>query len=1121
MAKDRAKVPTINISNQKAGMAYGGVIYSSDVTVGYNAEATKLNINAVLDTKLSKTRDFLINKNTLDLTSPVNINISDSKLFRNMFLTSYSKNTQVDSKVLNLTYSDGSVLLDRIFVGMIHEHFQVDKRKHMVPNMVSFDVFCPQIEFTQTGPVCSQDGTILYKDVRVMKNLASPTGVPGRPYRIFRQNKNNIWEGGYIVLGSEEFSEVECDLKDVSYGFEDFINALRDRKNGFGINIDLSRYIMTPDSNLLQRSYTGTVKDVLQNWGNDLGISYYWDFTLDYPTLVIISNADRSVDYKVETTANAISALDSGQEGGTSSSGLSDIVINSKSENVNLDGTFSQAFSSTFNVGPRAKQDSKRKTSKVVFNCETIESIIGTGAIKGRSARDVKTSCALGKYSSDLRDIWNVRKAIKKHMAKGLDEARGYYEAVGFSDVIAVNFDTKDPVGEKLAEDLKAHIYDTAHVTQLISQHNAFGGTVEEITEQLKGYKVFLAIFDDSLKDLSKSIESEISDGFIGRHYTLGAPRSELFDFNGAAKVQITSETKPASDYYSLNQHYKTPMAKFAKKIEDLRLNRSVEDNEVYKNHLYTETKKLEFDALNECNNKKTEKSLYKDAYKRGFYHFERDAPWATFQEDVDNLLNPFKLCSRGFFDSDDDSPKIAYYKDTVRQRVKTSLLKEYLPFQGEPPLLSGIGTELPAKVQHMKLEGEKTDKKFVIVLVKGEDADGKMKEEKIGDILLGFNFKDYDLSLVGSSTLTPSQRKAKARAQNQTTGGCRNTIEEINALRSLCDRQTSAMSDMAAELKTVCERDFVEELCSSKVFGQSDKTCGEAQAIADSLYDVELQTDKRSGSSSQEGIYADCITLTRVNRDVGVELAYDQKLVRQGKPPANFGKSGKANTDSLYADVKVATKEQDTNDKVKIIYPSENNHNGVILYNRETTITDLGVRQVFDPINGSQIPIAKTASAVKYQVKDITQDITSVINEDNKQKIAEGEIPINIVANVEGVTDSDGGLTYTQLQNMSAIAYHNRLKGNLVDLQVVEPRKSYNFTLFVDSVGGLQSLLNYLKPENGLESLSISMSEGGFSISISLSNRASADIELEKIYRKVGPVSREMGSKFATLRSL
>ena len=87
--------------------------------------------------------------------------------------------------------------------------------------------------------------------------------------------------------------------------------------------------------------------------------------------------------------------------------------------------------------------------------------------------------------------------------------------------------------------------------------------------------------------------------------------------------------------------------------------------------------------------------------------------------------------------------------------------------------------------------------------------------------------------------------------------------------------------------------------------------------------------------------------------------------------------------------------------------------------------------------------------------------------------------------------------------------------------MQVEEPRKSYTFTIYVDSVGGLNTLISYLKPENGLESLSISMSEGGFSINVNLSNRASADVQLEQIYRKVGPVAKEVGAKFSTLRSV
>jgi hypothetical protein len=103
MAKDKIKVPSIKISNQRPGIAFGGVIYSADVSVGYNAEPTKLNINVVLDTKISKKRDFLISKSDLDLTSPVDIKIADESMFKNMFLHSYDISTGVSSKQLHLT----------------------------------------------------------------------------------------------------------------------------------------------------------------------------------------------------------------------------------------------------------------------------------------------------------------------------------------------------------------------------------------------------------------------------------------------------------------------------------------------------------------------------------------------------------------------------------------------------------------------------------------------------------------------------------------------------------------------------------------------------------------------------------------------------------------------------------------------------------------------------------------------------------------------------------------------------------------------------------------------------------------------------------------------------------
>ena len=1141
MAKDKVKVPSIKISNQRPGIAFGGVIYSADVSVGYNAEPTKLNINVVLDTKISKKRDFLISKSDLDLTSPVDIKIADESMFKNMFLHSYDISTGVSSKQLHLTYIDGSALLDRIFVGLIHEHFQVHSKKHMVPNVVAFDVRCPTIELVKVEdtvmPVCADQGTTLHKGLQTYKYLASPTGIPGRPYAVYKQNKRVIWEGGYIVLGREEFSEVSCDIRDVSYGFEDLLNALESKGFGWGIKIDKSRYTVTKDSNLLLRSYTGTVKDVLQNWGNDLKISYYWDFTRKDPTLAIISNADRSVDVKVEKAAADIERLDIGQNGSSGTGGTAtDFIINSKNESFTLDGTLSQAYSSIFTAGPKATTTNKRKTSDVFFNCQTIHDISASGNMSGRHPRDVKISLGLGKYSKDLRDIWNARKAIavtstKPELGGGLANAMGYFRAIGFQDIIPVTF--KAAQGEGVDWRIREYIIGMCGLTQMFS-NQAGKQNDDDFMKDMNnpgGYEIFIGLYDETLKNLHTSIESEIESGFIGRHYVLGAPKSEAFEGNNYYKMSMKTETKPSSTYYSLNQHYKTPLAKFAKKIQDLRLNRLAENEDAYINRLYDETNKMRFDILDECSQKDKDKSFYRDSMKKGFYHFEREAHWATFQEDIDNLINPNELQLRSWLDSSGipgakpgtlmyDIGTAEYQKD----RVRTSMLKEYIPFNAEIPMILQFIQKMPTKMQTMLSAGEASDKKVVVCMVRTGIADQMIGvpgmggtttigDNKSGSIKIIPDFKTY---------VNPSYSSTV-----ETTGGCRNPIEEINALRSLCDRTSSAKSDAISKFKTKCERDFTDELCSSRNFGQEDKTCGEAESLKDSLYSLELEPDVRLVNPGEphegQGIYADRIRLIRHNPDVNIKFTPNPK--DPSDPTADTG--GVFTTMPLFQDIRDVAYATDVNGNPKydrsvvdIIYPSENIHNGMLIYDTETTITDLSVRKVLDPINLSRVKINKRASSVQYQTKDITQDVTSVINDDTQARIDKGETPTDIVADVDNIQKKDGNQEYLSLQTLTAEKYHERLRGNINDIQIEEPRKSYSFKIYVAGVGALASLIAILKPENGLESLSINIDEAGFSISVNLSNRASADVALREIFNKTGPLARETSKKFSTLRS-
>jgi hypothetical protein len=423
---------------------------------------------------------------------------------------------------------------------------------------------------------------------------------------------------------------------------------------------------------------------------------------------------------------------------------------------------------------------------------------------------------------------------------------------------------------------------------------------------------------------------------------------------------------------------------------------------------------------------------------------------------------------------------------------------------------------------------GEASDKKVVVCIVKTGTGNPKTQGPPMNGVPGGTK-SDHGSTRIGNDKVgfidiipilkTYHDKAIPGGRIIESKGGKRNPIEEINALRSLCDRTTDAISDAQSKFKTKCERDFMQELCSETNFGQADKTCGEAEALKDSLYNLELEPDIRKNlpgeTKDKHGIYADWIQLRRYNPLVPVS-------VDGASLP-------------LFQDIRdVEYNIKNDNGIVDIIYPSENPHNGMIIYDTNSTTTDLGVRKVLDPINGSRVKINKRASSVQYQTKDITQDVTSVINDSNQSRIDKGEIPTDIVADVDNkhypyfdpvtkkmIRGIDGDQSYIELQTLTAEKYHERLRGNINDIQVDEPRKSYSYKIYVDGVKALNKLVKLLKPENGLESLSINMDEGGFNISVNLSNRASADVALKEIFNKVGPQAREHASrKFATLRS-
>ena len=232
------------------------------------------------------------------------------------------------------------------------------------------------------------------------------------------------------------------------------------------------------------------------------------------------------------------------------------------------------------------------------------------------------------------------------------------------------------------------------------------------------------------------------------------------------------------------------------------------------------------------------------------------------------------------------------------------------------------------------------------------------------------------------------------------------------------------------------------------------------------------------------------------------------------------IGQGTGRSTEYLFSDLKYTAKNYPV---ATITLPSENDHKGILVYNRDLTVTDFGLRKVFDGLDSVQPNISSKVCSVKYKVQDITQDATSVFNEDNKPLMIKGEIPADIIADMEGLVTEDGDRSYLQLQSILASKYHDRLKNNMTEVEVDTVREAISYKVYIDGAGStsLASLTSLLKQENGLESLSVTSDENGFYLNINFSNRPPVNPILEAIYRKAGPISVSVQPKMAFYRSM
>ena len=140
------KIEEISWHGNKGGEAYGGYIYSMSIQMGYSDGPTRITLNIVNETGKYEARDKDGNKSTwanilstID-TYELKLGTLDSM---HLHLISYEIRTTVGQRVLTLQLVDTSVLLDKVFVGLINRHVQANEKS---PNIATYGKTLEDVE---------------------------------------------------------------------------------------------------------------------------------------------------------------------------------------------------------------------------------------------------------------------------------------------------------------------------------------------------------------------------------------------------------------------------------------------------------------------------------------------------------------------------------------------------------------------------------------------------------------------------------------------------------------------------------------------------------------------------------------------------------------------------------------------------------------------------------------------------------------------------------------------------------------------------------------------------------------------------------------------------------------
>lgn len=578
--------------------AFGGWIYSATSEIGFSNQPTEITISIVLEAADRTQKYAFFNIQDADLKCDAGDGATENLYdidfngvqFTDFILYNYNISIEANTKILTVTFRDYSLILDKIYVGLIKR--QGDKYIHTATSLLEFPVICPD---------CVLAGDSLRQPSYAERSLAygSYVGINGKVFDNFQyiQIVGNIykqWEelflypekyprfmpnqkenfdlnGGYLIIGTEEATEERCgDLAPVSYNFNQLLASLRLR----GLQFEGAFPHAIKDADYFyKQNYIGTLREVLQQWCSDLG----YDFYCQGKTFIGI-NLNRAIDIQ-----SILDIADPTTTCGGEFAANKNTALLSYRAGASLDNTYKQAVI-TANNRPRAIKVHSKSPKRYVgilplhpidFNRHSTTPIIRYDAfgnwfhdiawgnnfeassadrsntlpeLDGRTFGEIDTAIALTKHDSNLRDIFCQDRAL-------------------FGETAAVRESNFRALGIVPLVELTDAEYPEAKAICIEAVVPGGGDEISSLCLDKRFYRVFLGYYYPNFKQDVVTWEQLAGDamykyGIITRgllnHYPYMpqnslvdmSPQSGLYGSQGTSLLRIQHNVEPAANQY-------------------------------------------------------------------------------------------------------------------------------------------------------------------------------------------------------------------------------------------------------------------------------------------------------------------------------------------------------------------------------------------------------------------------------------------------------------------------------------------------------------------------------------------------------------------------------------------